>query len=223
LAGDDLSDEPRLEWYPVGRILLWTAGFAGLSTLGALLTLGFDAATITGVLRRGLQRLFTMHGLAASEDIARLIDMFVTLAPAAIVSVALTTLTLNLWLAAKITETSGRLRRPWPDLRNTSLPPMTLAALCVALAFCFTGGMIAIVAVIAVAALILVYAFVGFAVLHVLTLRMRSRPFWLSTTYTIVAVFGWPILVFVALGIADAVFDFRRRSRHGKPPPLPAA
>ena len=47
------------------------------------------------------------------------------------------TLTLNLWLAGKITATSGRLHRPWPDLRSTALPPMTLVALCVALAFCF--------------------------------------------------------------------------------------
>jgi Predicted membrane protein (DUF2232) len=219
----DVSDEPKFEWYPVGRILLWAAGFAGLSALGALLTLGLDAATITGVLHRGLQRFFTAQGLTANEDVERVLDMIVTLAPAAIVSIALTTLTLNLWLAAKITETSGRLRRPWPDLRSTTLPPMTLAALCVAIAFCFTGGMFAIVAVIAAAALLLAYAFVGFAVLHILTLRMRSRPFWLSTTYTIVVVFSWPILAFVALGIADALFDIRRRNQPGKPPPLPVA
>jgi UDP-N-acetylmuramyl pentapeptide phosphotransferase/UDP-N-acetylglucosamine-1-phosphate transferase len=52
---------------------------------------------------------------------------------------------------------------------------------------------------------------------------MRSRPFWLSTTYMIVVVFTWPILAFVALGIADALFDIRQRYRRSKPPPLPAA
>ena len=39
---------PLLEWYPVGRILLWIAGFAALTTMAVLLTLGTDAATITG-------------------------------------------------------------------------------------------------------------------------------------------------------------------------------
>src|SRR5947209_14633026 len=39
---------PVLEWYPVGRILLWIAGFAVLTTIAALLTLGSDAETITG-------------------------------------------------------------------------------------------------------------------------------------------------------------------------------
>jgi hypothetical protein len=218
-----LSGEPDLEWYPVGRILLWIAGFATVSTIAALLTLGLDAASITGVLRRGLHRLFDVSGVAANEDIERVIDMLVAIAPPAGASVALATTTLNLWLATKITETSGRLRRPWPDLRSTTLPPMTLAALCVAIAFCFTGGMLAIVASIALAALMMVYAFIGFAVLHIVTLRMRSRPFWLSITYTIVVVFSWPILLFVALGIADALFDFRRRYMHRKPPPLPVA
>ena len=39
---------PAIEWYPIGRILLWIAGFAVLTTMAALLTLGTDADTITG-------------------------------------------------------------------------------------------------------------------------------------------------------------------------------
>src|SRR6266403_6346917 len=41
---------PIMEWYPVGRILLWSAGFAALTTMAALLTLGSDAATINGAM-----------------------------------------------------------------------------------------------------------------------------------------------------------------------------
>ena len=48
---------PTLEWYPVGRILLWIAGFAALTTIAAMLTLGTDAEAITGTLRRGLLRI----------------------------------------------------------------------------------------------------------------------------------------------------------------------
>jgi len=222
-SGDDSSDEPELEWYPVGRILLWVAGFAALSIVAALFTLGTDAASITGVLHRGWQRFFVKYGVALNEDVEHVIDMLTAIVPAVGVTVAQTMLTLNLWLAAKVTETSGLLRRPWPDLRGTTLPPMTLAALCVAIAFCFVGGFLAILAGIVTAALMMAYTFVGFAVLHILTLRMRSRAFWLGMTYTIVVVFGWPILAIVALGLADALFDFRRRYRQGRPPPLPAS
>jgi hypothetical protein len=212
-----------LEWYPVGRILLWIAGFATLSTISALLTLGSDAASITNVLRRGLLRLFEPREAPLSDDAEHWIDALVSLAPAAGVSVALMTLTLNLWLSAKITATSGQLRRPWPDLRGTTLPPMTLPALFITIAFCFTGGLLAMLAQIATAALMMAYALIGFAVLHMLTTPMKSRAFWLGTTYAVVVVFGWPILALVALGLADALFDLRRRYQRGKPPPLPVS
>jgi hypothetical protein len=212
-----------LEWYPVGRLLLWIAGFAALSTVAALLTLGSDAASISGALRRGLLHLFEPREMPLSDDAEHWVDALVNLAPAAAVAVALMTLTLNVWLAAKITATSGRLRRPWPDLRDTVLPPMTLPALFIAIAFCFTGGLLALVAQIATGAVLMTYSLVGFAILHSLTLPMKGRAIWLGTTYTIVVVFGWPILALVALGLADALFDFRRRFRRGKPPPLPVS
>jgi hypothetical protein len=212
-----------LEWYPVGRILLWIAGFSILSTIAALLTLGSDAASITGVLRRGLLRLFEPRETPLSDDAEHWVDALVALAPVAGVVVALMTLTLNVWLSAKITATSGQLRRPWPDLRSTMLPPMTLPALFIAIAFCFTGGLLALFAEIATAALMMAYALVGFAVLHMVTLQMKSRAVWLGTTYAIVVVFGWPILAMVALGLADTLFDIRQRYRRSRPPPLPVS
>ena len=214
---------PDLEWYPVGRILLWTTACAALTTMAALLTLGSDADAITGALRRGLLRIIALYDAASAGDTEQWIDALVTIAPAAAATVAMMTLTLNLWLAAKITATSGRLHRPWPDLKSAALPPMTLAAMCVAIAFCFSGGLFAILAQIVTVALAMAYALTGFAVLHTLTLALRSRALWLGATYTVVAVFGWPVLAMVALGLADAVFGIRRRFLQGRPPPLPAS
>src|SRR6266849_10227772 len=170
---------PVLEWYPVGRVLLWIAGFAVLTTMAALLTLGSDAASITGAMRRGLLRIISPRDAASAGETDRWIDALVTLAPAAAAIVAMMTLTLNLWLAAKITATSGRLHRPWPDLKSAELPPMTLVALSVALAFCFIGGLAALFAQITATALLMAYAITGFAVLHTLTLALKGRAFWL--------------------------------------------
>lgn len=214
---------PALEWYPVGRILLWITGFAALTTMAALLTLGTDAATITGAMREGLLRIIGARDTASTGETERWIDALVTIAPVAAAIVAMMTLTLNLWLAAKITATSGRLHRPWPDLKSADLPPMTLAALSVAVAFCFTGGLLAILAQIVTSALMMAYAFIGFAVLHTLTLALKSRALWLGGTYAIVVVFGWPVLAIVVLGLADAVFGIRQRYLRGRPPPIPAA
>jgi Predicted membrane protein (DUF2232) len=215
---------PALEWYPVGRILLWIAGFAILTTIAALLTLGSDAEAITGALRRGLLRILGPRDAESAGDVERWVDALVVVAPAAAATVAMMTLVLNLWLAAKITATSGRLHRPWPDLRSAALPPMTLVALSVALAFCFAGGLLALLAQIVATALMMAYAFTGFAVLHTLTLALKSRAFWLSCTYVIVVVFGWPVLAMVALGVTDAIFGIRQRYlRTRAPPPLPVS
>ena len=214
---------PLLEWYPTGRILLWAAGFAALTTVAALLTLGSDAATISGALRRGLLRIMGLRDSALSTDTTRFIDAMVAIAPAAAAIVAMLTLTVNLWLAAKITATSARLHRPWPDLKSAALPPMTLAALSLALACSFAGGLFTMVGEIASAALLTAYALVGFAVLHTLTLSMKGRMLWLGGTYAAVLVAGWPVLAMVALGLADAVFGFRQRYLQRKvPPPVPA-
>ncbi|RQH15078.1 DUF2232 domain-containing protein [Bradyrhizobium sp. RP6] len=214
--------KPEIEWYPIGRILLWIAGFATLTTMAALLTLGTDAETITGTLRRGLMRLLRATDPQTSGEASQFVDALVRIVPAGATIIAMMTLTLNLWLGAKVTATSGRLRRPWPDLKTAELPPMTLVALCIALALCFTGGLPATVAQIATAALMMAYALTGFAVLHTLTLALKSRTFWLGSTYAVVVVFGWPVIAMVILGLADAVFGFRERFlRSRQPPPLP--
>jgi hypothetical protein len=212
---------PVMEWYPVGRILLWIAGFAALAIVAFLLTLGTDAATITGTLRRGLMRMIGARDSTANTE--QVIDALVTIAPAAATIVTMMTLTLNLWLAARITATSGRLHRPWPDMKSAALPPMTLAALSLALAFCFTGGLFAMLAQIAGSALVMAYALTGFAVLHTLTLAMKSRAIWLSGTYAVVLMFGWPVLAMAGLGLADAVFGFRQRYLQRRTPIAPVS
>jgi hypothetical protein len=212
---------PHMEWYPVGRIIAWVAGFAALTTMAAMFTLGTDAATITAGLRSGLLRVMGARGGATGADVDRLVDALAASAPAAAAIVAMMTLTLNLWLAAKITATSGRLSRPWPDLKSAALPPMTLAVLSLAIAFCFVGGLLAMLGQTVSAALTMAYALVGFAALHTLTLTVRHRPFVLSSTYALVLVFGWPVLALVILGIADAVLGLRLRyfQRRSMPPP----
>ena len=215
---------PTLEWYPVGRILLWISGFAVLTTMATLLTFGTDAATITETLRAGLLRILGPRGTASGDELKQRIDAVVMIAPAAAANSTMTMLALNLWLAAKITATSGRLHRPWPVLKNTELPPMTLAALMAAVAFCFTGGLLAMLAQTVTAALLMTYALTGLAALHTLSLGLKSRALWLGCTYALLVVSGgWLVVTMVILGIADAVFGLRQRYLRGRPPPLPVS
>jgi hypothetical protein len=215
---------PTLEWYPIGRLLLWIAGSATLTTMATLLTLGTDAATITETMRAAALRFIGQRAADSGDEIRQRIEALVMIAPALAVISTMTMLTLNLWVAARITVTSGRLQRPWPVLKSTELPPMTLAALSAAIAFCFTGGLLAILAQMITAALLMTYALTGLAVLHTLTLGLKSRTLWLSCTYAILLVSGgWLFVALIVLGITDAIFGFRQRYLRGRPPPLPAS
>lgn len=213
---------PALDWYPVGRILVWIAVFASLTTMGAMLTLGTDAASINGSLRRALSRIVSLTGPGAdNENTTRAIDALVAIAPGAATLIAMLTLTLSLWLAAKITFTSQRLKRPWPDLRTTKLPPMTLAVLAAAIVLCFAGGLIAIVSQIVCAALLTAYGFIGFAVLHVVSQTFPGRTFMLGVLYATTLFIGWPLIGSVGLGLADAALGLRDRywQKRGLTPP----
>ena len=212
---------PVLEWYPQGRILLWIAGFAAFSASATLLTFGSDTAALAHTMRAVLLRFLALNDTSISADTEQRIEIMVSFAPAAAAVVGMITLTFNLWLAAKITATSGRLARPWPDLKATALPAMTWIALGAAAALCFGGGILADLAKIAATALTVAYALAGFAVLHTLTLALKSRAFWLGSTYAFAVVFIWPILALAALGVADAVFGLRRRYLRTHPSSLP--
>ncbi|HEY0850851.1 MAG TPA: hypothetical protein VGD96_13095 [Bradyrhizobium sp.] len=212
-----------MEWYPTGRLLLWIAGIAALLAFVTLLTIGTDSEAIATAMKRGFSRLvraFALRGVTIDEGI---IDTMAAIAPAAVPTGPIIILTVNLWLAGKIAVTSGRLNRPWPDLKATALPPMTLVVLCVALAFCFTGGLLAVVAKVVAGALLTAYALTGLAVLHTLTLALSNRVMWLVFSYAVMILLFWPLLAMAVLGLADAVFGFRERFMRTRPPPLPAA
>jgi hypothetical protein len=218
-AGTQAGNEAALEWYPVGRILLWIVVFATITTGAILLTMGSDGPAITGTMRALWMRVLQAIGFVPTD---RMLDILVTIAPAIAAMATTLMLTFNLWLAAKITATSGRLHRPWPDLKAATLPPMTLAVLCAILAVGFADGLPAILARITSAGLLMAYAFIGFAVLHTLTLASNSRALWLICAYLITVIFTWAVLLMIVLGLLDSVFGIRRRFLRGRPP-LPAS
>ncbi|WP_426609290.1 DUF2232 domain-containing protein [Bradyrhizobium sp. McL0616] len=214
----------QVEWYPLGRILLWIAALATLVTAGSLLSLGTDATTIGEAMRRGFARVLSLMGEAAVTESDPRVSVMVAVTPVLVAAAQMATLSLNLWLAAKAAAVSGKLHRPWPDLSSTSLPPMTLVALCVALAFSFSSGIGGILAVVVTTVLMMAYALIGLAVLHIITRDLNNRAFWLAAAYAIIFMFSVSLVLLTALGLADAVFGFRERFlRNRQPPPLPTS
>ncbi len=224
----------ELEWYPVGRLVLWSAALSALVTLIGLVQFGGSEAAIQQTLRTAFERMLRLQlaiptdaplVVPGIDDPKRLIDMLVTVLPPA--AAVLTTITqlLNLWLAGRVVKISGQLRRPWPDIAATRLPPAAMAALALAFAVSFIPGLPGMAAALPAASLLVAYAALGFAVMHGITRHLQGRTAVLAGLYMGFALLGWsgwPILVMALLGLVDGVVDLRRRVAATRgPPPVP--
>mgnify|MGYP003350286162 CR=1 FL=1 len=179
--------------------------------------MGTDADSVRGQLRSAMDRMLSVAGqpyTSASGIEARkmLLDTLVFALP--LFAGLLTTMVnaINLYLAVRVAQVSGRLRRPMPELSTMRFP--TWAPIVTALAFlgCLVPGMPGLLSGVLAAAMMMAYAILGFAVMHSITRGMGSRPLALGGLYSVVIVFGWPVLVMSMLGLADTAFDLRGRA-----------
>ena len=235
LLARPVGPQGELEWYPVGRLMLWSALLSALVTGIGLVQFGGNEATIQETLHSGFERMLRLQldipadkplVVPGIDDPGRLIDLLVAVLPPAAAVLGTITQLLNLWLAGRIVRTSGRLRRPWPDLAATRLPAVTMAALAIAFAASFLPGILGMAAALPAASLLVAYAALGFAVMHGVTRHMHSRVIVLLILYTgfvLLGWSGWPILMMALLGLIDAAFDLRRRVAATRGPPAPPA
>ncbi|MCC6888873.1 MAG: DUF2232 domain-containing protein [Hyphomicrobiales bacterium] len=214
-----------MEWYPIGRLVLWAALLGTAVIVLAVLNFGFDRETFQNELRSAFERALRTQGqVPGKTDTSRIIEILVVALPPA-AAVLLTILnTFNLWLAARVVNVSGRLRRPWPDLSTTTLPPVAPGLLAAAIAGSFLPDLAGMLAGVLAASLFMAYAMMGFAVLHAITRSIGWRAFWLAGAYVAVIIFGWPILAMSLLGLAESAFGIRARFSAPSPgagPPAP--
>jgi Predicted membrane protein (DUF2232) len=221
------NETGTIDWYPIGRLVLWAAAIGAVLVISAVLSFGMDKAAFQAALRAALEQAVGLQTGAPSggpepinrADVERLIDILVPIvAPAAAAAATLVNV-LNLWLAGRIVRTSGRLARPWPDLAALSLPSFAPGLAAGAIAGSFLPDIAGVVSSIAAASLLMAFAMLGFAVLHALTQGFNLRPLMLGGAYGAVVLFVWPLLIISLLGLADAAFDFRRRLINRRGPP----
>jgi hypothetical protein len=217
-----------LEWYPIGRLVIWSALLASVVVTVSLIKIGLDVDTIRATLSRIFEQIMRIQtGTPATEPLAlpglnnpkRLFDVLALVFPPAAAGLATITNLTNLWLAARVVKISGRLTRPWPDLAAIVFPSWATPLLVAATAASFLPGLTGLVAGILAATMLTAYAALGFAVLHKITGGIFGRGFVLASVYTAVGILGWPALVMTLLGIADTVLDVRGRVAARRQPP----
>jgi hypothetical protein len=214
------------EWYPPGRLVLWSAIIGTLVVVAAIPHFGFDLASFQTALKELFEGALPSQtdGPAdtSANELSSAIDAWVFLAPSVAAAVSTAMLLLNLWLAGRIVKISGRLRRPWPNIPAMTFPALAPALIGVAVACSFLPDLAGLVSRILVASLLVAYALLGFAVLHTITRDLKGRGLVLASAYAAVFVFGVPMLMMTLLGLADTAFGLRARfAVKGGPPPAP--
>jgi len=208
-----------LEWYPVGRLVIWSAVLGALVVALAIPTFGTDAESFQAGLKAAFDRLLDAGDNASDaplllpgfSDPQEQLDFLVAIVPPVAAVVSTVTGLSNLWLAAKIVKISGRLKRPWPDVKAMEFPRFGPILLAAGIAGSFLPDLIGVVASLFACTLLMAYALLGFAVLHETLIGVNGRGFMLAGIYALVAVFGWPALVMALVGLADAAIDIRGR------------
>jgi hypothetical protein len=202
LARPAAHPEGEVEWYPVGRLVLWAAIMGTLVVFAAVPNFGTDQQTVQAGLRKSYDRILRDPSL---------VDLLVIAAPPAAAAVTSLLNVLNLWLAARIVRISGRLARPWSSLSALALPPQAWGLLVIALGGSFLPDLFGILCGVWAASLIIVFAILGVAVLHWTTQGMGLRTLLLASVYASAAVLGWPVLLIALLGLAENMFNIRAR------------
>ncbi len=223
--GPDVDPQTGIEWYPVGRIVIWAAGISGAMALAAMLMIASDIDSLRGEVRKLIDavlkaQLEAMNGgtTMSEEDLGRLTEIGIYLLPAATALSWMLTILLNLWLAAKITLASGKLPRPWPDIPAMRFPRLTPLALAVSSALTFVPGYVALGASAVSGSLYFAYVLMGLAVIHYITRGQPWRPFALWMLYAALFILNTGVSVIIALlGLADGFITIRRPS--AQPPP----
>jgi hypothetical protein len=221
------SGDAAVEWYPLGRLLLWIAATAALVSVGSALIMTTDHETYRAVIARMIENLLgemVKARLVALPDGIRLPELAQMLAPWVPVGIGasfVTTITANLWIAGKVVAISGRLPRPWPFIPSAALPRQALLLLVMAALVFGLGGFIGVAGAALFGALLAAFMFSGLAMLHDIS---RGRPWrtpMLVSVYVALLIMQavlTPLLVLA--GLLDTLFGLRRRA--GSPPPTHA-
>lgn len=132
--------------------------------------------------------------------------------PATIAAYALLIHSLNLWSAGQLVKASSLLKRPWPDIAaDFAMPRVVSVAFAAAAALASVGGLVGEFGLIVAETLGLALALQGLAVAHTLLRGFKIGVVALTIAYFAIGLLGWPILLFTAIGVADAAFSFRAR------------
>lgn len=204
------SGEGGFAWYPPGLLVAWLAGYALAGIGAAVLFLGGPEAlqdSLRGVLAPVLDRMYGQT-LPNRDAVAATLASII---PGIVAASWMITAVINGALAQGLLARFGANWRPSPRLVELSLPIWVHIALGIAAATVFLGEAGQFIGINAMLALSVAFGLGGLAVLHAAAQRLSHPVLVLVCFYMTAALFGWPFLIVVVLGLLESWLGLRRR------------
>jgi hypothetical protein len=202
------------EWYPAGRLMAGMAIYAGALPMMMLPLIGgtYEALrpVLVEVLQQFAKRWMPPGGRLTDEALAEQTEWALYLLPAGFAVQWLMLCAVNLYLAGRIVQASGRLGRDWPDLAELSYPPGLAVLLGLALLAANAGGTIGTIGTGFVGAFLGAYMLAGLALAHFI--GKRKAP-WLVWVVYLGLFFFWPFFMplVVLAGLLESTLELKRR------------
>jgi hypothetical protein len=220
------DERGEMEWYPLGRLMLWIAGTAALVTLAGALAIVGDYDTYRAGMQRSIEAVLSgaVPGLSSPRlppglSAADLASTLTTWAPFVAAASFVPMITANLWIAARAVKASGRLPRPWPFLPSLNLPREALIVFAVATVLAFAPGFFGFFGMAIMGALTSAFLFNGLAGLHQMSFGKPWRTPALIGIYGGMLVGGTLVAPLIAiLGFVDCLAGLRNRAGTPQPP-----
>jgi hypothetical protein len=208
---------PLLEWYPTGRIVAAATLMSGALAFVTILLLGADLESLRALMREMVDTIVTkqMPNISTTPigetERAAFANLLLHALPAASAVLWLGGFLLNLWLAAKITQISGRLHRAWPDVSLLRFPQGFSLGLALAIALSLLPGLPGLLATGFSGAFLFAYFLMGLAIIHWGTRGKSARTFILWGLYVTLLLFNtWAALIIALIAILEPFMWYRR-------------
>ncbi len=222
-----------VEWYPVGRLVIWCAVIGTILTVALLFVLGRDGTelqeNLQRILRETIEQAVTRQapedGKVPQEHLDQMVALAMALLPVAAGMLMTVVQIVGFYVAGRIVMASGYLSRPWPDIAAMTFPagtPLIMAA-SVLLSALLTG-VAGMAAAAAAGAFYLAYVLLGLAIVVYVTRGSPWRFFiiW-AVCFGLLVVNTLVSLALAILGLAEPFSPIRRDfmippSQRGRPP-----
>lgn len=207
---------PAIEWYPPGRVLAALTLMAGSLAAILLFSIAGNESQLEIATREYTEQLeLKLPDEMTADDFAKLMARGLTPVAATFWIIIAC---FNLWLGAWVTQVSGRLARPWPDLSLMMLPNATPLALMFTVGFTFLPGYPGLIALGFASAILFAYIIVGLAIIHNITRGLGARPFILFMVYAGLLLFNpFSSIIVAMIAIGEPISPIRRRFQSSSP------